>query len=222
MNCKAFGKSVIGGREKNQDAMAIYEDEGIYAVADGVGGGLHGELASQMAVEGLKGVEPGPEKLRERILELQDAVYSKAMELIGEAYMGTTLTCVRRVGNHLELCHVGDSRFYLYSEGVLKQITNDHEIFEESLQAPVLASYLGIGPDVAPITIQQETVPILPGDRIVLCSDGLYKQVSENRIVEFIKNHDGSPEEMLEIMCQEASVVEHSDNITVVYLQIDN
>lgn len=221
MKFKAYGRSVIGGREMNQDSFLIYPERSVFAVADGVGGGMKGEVASQIAVTALKTLAEGPGQLKKAVLRGQEAVLNEAMTTIGEALMGTTLTAVRVHEGFVELCHVGDSRCYLYTENHLRQLTEDHELFDESIQAPVLSSYLGISPDVAPITIQEETVPVIAGEKIILCSDGLYKQLSENRIVELIQQHATLPETLLEAMTTEAAKADYSDNVTLVYLDFE-
>lgn len=221
MKCKAYGRSVIGGREMNQDSYLIYPERSVFAVADGVGGGMKGEVASQLAVTNLKTLAEGQGQLKKAVLRAQDAVLNEAMTTIGEALMGTTLTAVRIHEGVVELCHVGDSRCYLYAENHLRQLTEDHELYDEGIQAPVLSSYLGISPDVAPLTIQEEMVPVIAGEKMILCSDGLYKQVSENRIVELIQQHSRLPETLLETLCNEAAQADYSDNITVVYLDFE-
>lgn len=221
MKATGFGKSVIGGREMNQDSFLVYPERSVFAVADGVGGGMKGEVASLIAVTTLKTLAEGTGQLRKAVVRAQEAVFKEAMSTIGEALMGSTLTAVRVHDTGVELCHVGDSRCYLFTENHLRQLTEDHELYDEGIQAPVLSSYLGISPDVAPITIQEEMVPVIAGERMLLCSDGLYKQLSENRIVEIIQQHGALPEILVETLCNEAAQVDFSDNVTVVYLQFE-
>jgi PPM family protein phosphatase len=221
MKVKAYGKSVIGSREMNQDSMLLYPERSVFAVADGVGGGMKGEVASLIAVTNLKTLAEGQGQLKKAVLRAQEAVLHEAMTTIGEALMGSTLTAVRIHEGLAEICHVGDSRCYLYTENHLRQLTEDHELYDESIQAPVLSSYLGISPDVAPLTIQEEMVPVIGGERLLICSDGLYKQVSENRIVEVIEQHSSFPETLLETLCSEASQADFSDNITIVYIELE-
>ena len=220
MQFKGYSITFIGGREMNQDSLLCDNDRGLYAVADGIGGGLRGEVASLMAVTGL-GVHPADDgaKLRDTVTTLQQAILKEALDSIGEALMGTTLTAVLLSGHQAELCHVGDSRFYLYSNSCLKQMTEDHEAYDETLQAPVLASYLGIPTDIHPLQIQEEVVTLHPGDRILLCTDGLYKQISEARMAEVIRQHMLKPEEILKTLVKEAGAQEYSDNITLVYVE---
>lgn len=220
MKVTGYAKSVIGGREGNQDSFLCMNDRGLFAVADGVGGGLRGEVASQMAVEGLKALPQGSTELRPVFEQIQNAVLKEALDSLGEALMGTTLTAALVKDGNLYLCHVGDSRCYLFSDPVLRALTIDHEIYDEALGGAVLASYMGIPHDVHPLTIQQETVPVQPGNKVLLCSDGLYKQVDEPRIVQLIKEQGATPEKLLETLTSEAARAPYSDNVTVVYVEI--
>lgn len=221
MTIKAYSKSVIGGREMNQDACLIEMDLGVFAVADGVGGGERGEVASAMSVEGLKAHPKGSPDLRSTFLKIQESVYSEAMRSVGEPIMGSTLTAVMISEGKAYLCHVGDSRCYLYENEVLRQMTEDHEVFDENYQAPVLASYMGIPMDIHPLTIQEESFPLVPGNRLLLCSDGLYKQITETRMAALIREEGEHPEILLDRLCTEAAEEPYSDNITIVYIEID-
>lgn len=219
MHFKGYSITAIGGREMNQDSLLCDNDRALYAVADGIGGGLRGEVASLMAVTGLGAHPEEATKLSETVQTLQAAILKEAMDSIGEALMGTTLTAVMLSGRTAELCHVGDSRCYLFTSDCLQQLTEDHETYDETLQAPVLSSYLGIPNDIHPLTIQEEMVTVKPGDRLLLCSDGLYKQISEARITEVIRQHGNNPEEILRILSTEAAAQEYSDNISIVYIE---
>lgn len=221
MHFKGYSITAIGGREMNQDSLLCDNDRALFAVADGIGGGLRGEVASLMAVTGL-GAHPEPEegaRLSDTFQTLQAGILKEAMDSIGEALMGTTLTAILLDGHRGELCHVGDSRCYLYHKDILQQLTEDHEAYDETMQAPVLSSYLGIPSELHPLTIQEEQITVHAGDRIVLCSDGLYKQISEARMAEVIRTHLAQPEEILRILSTEAAKAEYSDNISIVYIE---
>jgi len=134
--------------------------------------------------------------------------------------MGTTLTAVLVAEGKLNLCHVGDSRCYLLHDNRLQQLTEDQEYYEESLDSPVLASYLGIPEPTQLLKIQEETFSLIAGDQLVLCSDGLYRQLSESRIVKLLQGgHPGG--EIVKELCAEASLADYSDNVTVVYVEIN-
>lgn len=222
MQWKGFAATALGSREMNQDAFLVNDQRGLYAVADGVGGGARGEVASKMAVDGLEHQHPDDgTRLSRTIEKLQEAVLKEALDSLGDALMGTTLTSIHLIGQCAELCHVGDSRLYLYSENLLRAMTEDHETFDETFQGPVLSSYLGLPPEYYPLKIQEEMIPIRPGDRLLLCSDGLYKQIPERKIQEYIQKHLTDGQALVNLLVDEASRAEHSDNVTVVYVQID-
>ena len=221
MEIKGYAKSVIGGREGNQDSFLIWPERNVFAVADGVGGGLKGDVASQMSVGGLKALPADSTHLRPVFEKIQISVLEEAIRTLGDALMGSTLTAMIIANGKAEVCHVGDSRCYMWRDGNIRCLTTDHEIFDDNLGGPVLASYMGLPPELHALTIQEESEVIQPGDRFLLCSDGLYKQITEDRLLEHIENLRIEPERLVEVLCDEASQVRHSDNVTVVWITID-
>ena len=221
MPTTGYSLSVIGGREMNQDSFLVSDRTGIYAVADGVGGGLKGEVASQMAVEGIATLPETEVRLSPHIEKIQQAILKEAIDTLGEAVMGTTLTAVRIQGNTATFGHVGDSHLYHFTEDTLKLLNIDHELFDEGVGGTVLVSYLGIDSDVHPLQIQEKTFTVAPGDKLILCSDGLYRQISEQRMIELLRQYAKEPNNMLAAMCAEASAVPHSDNVTVVLVEVE-
>jgi len=212
--------SVVGGREQNEDAYLIDDVQGLYAVADGIGGGLKGEVASRMAVEGLKELRDNFDSLRDVFHVLQSNILQESLDTLGGALMGTTLSCVEIQNGKATICHVGDSRVYFFDGNVLRQLTEDQEIYDESLRGTVLNSYLGIESDVHPLKIVQESMMVGSGQGFLLASDGLFKQMSDMRIVTLIRQHIQTPDKLVHQLCEEASHTEHSDNVTVVYVGI--
>src|SRR4051812_16046181 len=106
MKVTGYAKSVVGSREMNQDSFLVDDGKALYAVADGVGGGLRGEVASKMATDGLKELAPTPQTLRSTITKLQERVLKEALDSIGEALMGTTLTTLLLSDEQAYLGHV--------------------------------------------------------------------------------------------------------------------
>jgi PPM family protein phosphatase len=225
MKTKGFSHTVIGSRELNQDSLLVDDTLRVYAVADGIGGGLKGEVASKMAVDGLAAHMKANAKIGEAFKMIQQAIYNEALTSFGEALMGTTMTSVQIVddaeGAYANLCHAGDSRCYLFDGNLLKQLSEDHESYDENFQGSVLNSYLGIDIRSYALKIQEETVRLKAGDRLLMCSDGLYKQLTEMRIIALIRENLMDPENLLKILCEEASKAEYSDNVTVVYVEIE-
>lgn len=221
MRAIGYSLSALGSRSENQDAFLVDNERGLFAVADGIGGGENGDVASLMAVTGV-GAHPDECELHETFQTIQEAVLKEALETLGDARMGTTLTAVWfKSDGTVKLCHVGDSRCYKFSQGTLQLLTTDHETFDENYGGPVLSSYMGIPTDLFPLQIQEETIPVAPGDRLLICSDGLYKQVPENDLVDAIVGHAGDPNGMLKVLIDQASQAPHSDNITAVYIQVE-
>jgi protein phosphatase len=217
---KGYAYSVIGGRQTNEDAFLICDPLNLYAVADGVGGGIKGGVASSMAVKGLKKYIESGQSLGSSIQTIQQDILFEAINTLGEPLMGTTLTAIRLENNQLNIAHVGDSRCYLYTEKLLRQLTEDQEIYDDKLKGMVLCSYLGISSEEHPLKIAQEVIPVSPNDRLILCSDGLYRQVEETRVSELIRQYGATPEALVMRLCEEAAQKEHSDNVTVVYIEV--
>lgn len=205
----------------NQDSFLVNDTKGLYAVADGVGGGMKGEVASAMAVKGLEDLTKNPtDRLPPIFQQLQKRVLGNAMQEFGEAVMGTTLSAVRFEGDQMIVCHAGDSRVYHFTQSTLKCLTEDHEFYDERVGGTVLASYLGLPDDVHPLTVSESKVPVQAGDRVLLCSDGLYRQMQELRITQLIRENLSDTTKLCQLLCEEAAKKEHSDNVTVVIIEI--
>ncbi len=220
MPSKGYSYSVIGSREMNQDSFLILEEKELYAVADGVGGGLKGEVASKMAVDGLQGFPSTEKSFVPTIEKIQEAILKEAYETLGEPVMGTTLTAVRLVGAEALMGHVGDSHLYHYSDSHLKLLTVDHELFDETMGGTVLASYLGIESEEHPLQIQEDRFTVKAGDKLLLCTDGLYRQLTDHRIAHLIQQHQKDPKALVTALCAEASSAQYSDNVTVVFVEV--
>jgi PPM family protein phosphatase len=211
---------VIGSRDMNQDSWLLNDKKQLYAVADGVGGGMNGEVASKMAVEGLDRELQDHLSMNPVFKQLQAAILKEAMSRFGEAIMGTTLTAAMIKGDEAFICHVGDSRCYLFDQSQLRMLTEDQEMFDESIQATVLCSYLGLPTDVHPLKILEEKVKVQPGNKLLMCSDGLYRQITESRIVALIREMNTQPQALVQKLCEEAAQKAYSDNVTVVYVEV--
>ncbi len=193
-------------REGNEDSA--FAGNHLLAVADGMGGHAAGEVASAAVIAALEqldelGVNAGDpqEALRDAVEEanatLRDMVAADS-ELQG---MGTTVTAVLNDGTYTWLAHVGDSRAYLLRDGALRQITRDHtfvqQLVDEGRIAPEDAS---THPQRNLITraldgresfeLDLERLDLLPGDRLLLCSDGLSGIVSDESIQEVLRESD--------------------------------
>jgi protein phosphatase len=196
-------------RDHNEDSFLCNDKLRLYAVADGMGGHLGGERASRMAVEiveremvraserGLTPIEgaahPVVGILKDITVVAARAIYEAAHADAQHAGMGTTLTAAAFHNQHVTICHVGDSRAYVYRDGRARQLTEDHSWIQEQVRAGLLSPddamvsrfrniitrSVGFEPSVEPDII---TVPVEPGDCYLLCSDGLSNYLSAEEI----------------------------------------
>ena len=223
-------------RQSNEDRYLVRDDIALFAVADGVGGHQAGEVASQTSVETLEEAfdEPTTEGLVAAVKEANQAVWHLAQSAREKRGMGTTLTAVALVEDdgeeHLAIANVGDSRAYLFQQGELTQLTEDHSLVEELYrdgqitreeaevhpQRSIITRALGMEPD-----IEVDSWQLLPyrGDRILLCSDGLTNEVSHDRI-ESTMRRMRDPNEAAQDLVRQARANGGNDNITVVVIDV--
>lgn len=206
-------------------------------MADGMGGHQAGEVASSMAigvagqyVEDNLGLISG-EKLVEKAMSAANAaVHGKASSSAKFRQMGTTMTILYREGDTAYIGHVGDSRAYLFREGSLRRLTQDHslvatlvaegEITEEQAQhhpqRNIITKALGLEPQVE---VDLTAVKIEPGDVFLLASDGLTGLVTDDRIAEVLAS-GGEPAEQTRRLVDMALEGGGTDNISVVIVRI--
>ena len=216
-------------REGNEDSYMVQDP--LFAVADGMGGHQGGEVASSLALETLKQITDEPEsELAGVVQEANRVVFRKASQDPGLAGMGTTLTAVLGEGEALRLAHVGDSRAYLLRDGELKRITKDHTIVERLVeegritqreaeihpQRSILTRALGVDEE---IQVDEDTIEVRPGDRLLLCSDGLTGMVSEEDILQILTDAE-DPQTASERLVDAANEAGGQDNITAVVIDI--
>lgn len=197
-------------------------------VADGMGGAVGGEIASKTAVENASTGRGDP---AERVAMANQAVVKRTLNNPSLAGMGTTLTLIEFGGNGVaRLAHVGDSRAYLWRDGEITQITDDHTVVAEHIaagrisehdaashpQRSMLTRVLGMTPDLEIDAIDFE---VELGDRFLICSDGLTNMVDDHRITEIIRA--GTPEEVVWTLIEEANRAGGQDNVTVVVVDVE-
>ena len=215
-------------REGNEDAYMIRDP--LFAVADGMGGHQGGEVASNLALERLERATDGDSDLADVVREANRAVFEQAAQDPGLAGMGTTLTAVRVQDERLHLAHVGDSRMYLLRDGRLERITRDHTVVEQMVdqgrmtaedakihpQRSILTRALGVDED---IQVDEADVDVRPGDRVLLCSDGLTGMVDEDRILSIL-TATPAPQAACAALIEAANQAGGQDNITAVVLDV--
>ncbi|KPK65058.1 MAG: hypothetical protein AMK73_04115 [Planctomycetes bacterium SM23_32] len=190
-------------RESNEDACVAMPQEGLLAVADGMGGEHAGEVAASLVVQWLPGlvaehvaaaessdVGDIERAVRDAIIVLNHRLRVECSSMDGVGKMGATVAMALTRHPQVHVAHMGDSRVYLVRKGKLKQLTRDHSVVgmlldsgaiteEEARCHPMrgnLARYVGMGGEARPDIV---TVELQDGDRLLLCTDGLPDCVSQ-------------------------------------------
>ncbi len=224
----AYGKrtDVGRGRPENEDSHLVAPADGLYAVADGMGGHRAGEVASATAIEALRAAYAGGGRVDEAIEAANAAVFARAAEDAALRGMGTTLTAIALQDSTAVLGHVGDSRAYLMRDGAVTQVTEDHSLVEqlvregrltpeEALHHPqraIITRALGVDRDVVVDTYR---IDLKPGDRLLICSDGLTNMLSDDTIAQTLRRHS-DPQQAADTLVDMANQAGGDDNITVV------
>ncbi|MGN6198664.1 Stp1/IreP family PP2C-type Ser/Thr phosphatase [Humibacter sp.] len=235
---RAAAASHVGKvRSNNQDSG--YAGASLFLVADGMGGHAGGDVASAIATNRIKEIDHDYPTAEDAQVALQSALLA-ANGLLAETVfehpeltgMGTTVSALIRVDGKVALAHIGDSRIYLFRDGELKQVTTDHTFVqrlvdtgriteEEALTHPrrsVLMRVLG-DVDSSP-EIDTWTLETMPGDRWLICSDGLSGVVKQEAI-QNVLTHVDSPKTAADRLVRASLDAGAPDNVTVVIVDID-
>jgi serine/threonine protein phosphatase PrpC len=226
-------------RKNNQDRFLSMD--GLAAVADGVGGHNAGEVASTIAIEELKRFRlSGSPASGAAVREALRAAFVRANQRIREASsrdeelkgMGTTLVAVLEDGDSIHLANVGDSRAYLLRDGELSQITVDHSLVQELVNEgrllpeeaerhphrSIITRALGLDTE---LQVDLFTCTLEPGDRLMLCSDGLSDAVGDASIRDLLLR-EPDPREAAARLVDAANDGGGPDNVTVIVLDTDD
>jgi serine/threonine protein phosphatase PrpC len=237
------GRSEIGlVRSLNQDAFAVIDEVGVWAVADGMGGHVGGEVAAQTAIATVQaeaaasshllgnGQVSPTDVLTDLISRAHDAILNRARSKSKLKGMGTTIVLLAIVSDPAPvayLAHVGDSRAYRFRSGTLTPLTKDHTLIEKYLERGILTAEtakthperhvltraLGVGATVKP-TIT--AFPILPEDMVLLCSDGLTKMLEDEDVRTVFADGELDPTQVCNRLVTAALERGGEDNVTVV------
>ena len=220
-------------RRHNEDSYVLQPP--LFAVADGMGGAKAGEVASGLAAAAVQESgndgESGEAHVAALIEEANRRVFRRASEDREASGMGTTMTVALVEDERVAIGHVGDSRAYLYRDGRLEQLTDDHSLVAELVrsgkltpeeaeahpQRSVITRALGTDSEV---DVDTFAVPAKPGDLFLLCSDGLTAMVDDDTIVEAIEQHRSNLAEAAKALVNAANRGGGEDNITVVFFEL--
>jgi protein phosphatase len=239
-------------RTNNEDAVHIALEYGFAVLADGMGGYNAGEVASRMAVDSIsaglidwlqnararlsvQGGEPFTVADALQTLEIcadqaNRAIFEDASTQPGHVGMGTTLVMALVYQGQLLIGHVGDSRAYRWRGGVLKQLTRDHSLLQEQLDAGLIAPAQaaawryrnlltrGLGVD-ATVLLDTQTASLREGDVYLLCSDGLTDMLCDTEIAAVLSCGLLLPD-MAQVLINQANASGGRDNITVALLRV--
>jgi serine/threonine protein phosphatase PrpC len=224
-------------RSNNQDSA--FAGRQLFVVADGMGGHAGGDVASAIAVSRIKDADKQPYAspqdaefaLRSSLVAANSLLSETVFEHPELTGMGTTVSALLRVGDSLAMAHIGDSRIYLWRDNELVQVTSDHTFVqrlvdsgritpEEALTHPRRSVLMRVLGDVdAHPEIDTKIVETRPGDRWLLCSDGLSSYVSEEHITRTMASgHD--PDRTADALVRHSLDHGAPDNVTVVVLDV--
>jgi PPM family protein phosphatase len=240
-------------RNSNEDSHSSRPEEGLFIVADGMGGHVAGEVASRVAVESIAAFiqeTAGADRNRtwpfpfEPELSFEanrlKAAFRLANRRIASAIadsqdlrgMATTASAMLVAPDHACVAHIGDSRVYVLRGSELSQITDDHSWVEEQVRAGMLTPAAArqhpwrnvvtralSGAEDPEIDVVQ--VKPSPGDRYLLCSDGLFGVVGDDQIAQILGDRSASLDEICGRLIDAANDAGGPDNITALIIQID-
>jgi len=220
-------------RSNNEDAA--FAGQRVLAVADGIGGAPAGEVASDIVIKALQALEEGPEPedaraaLRAALAEANRQIGAATEADPGRQGMGTTVTALLVAGDQFALVHVGDSRGYLLRGGTLTRLTRDDTFVQELVDRGVLAPEEARDHPQRSIITQSvqggeyaAAVSLLtpePGDRYLLCSDGLSDYVSDGSIEQALtlcRDPQGCAEHLIRLALRAGA----PDNVTAIVCDV--
>lgn len=241
---ESAGLSLTGPvREDNQDSILLPTTAtpsfpgSLHAVADGMGGHAHGEIASSLAVQNLlkvvrsSEISASPAKALQKAAEVVNLEVYKAAQQLGGEKMGTTLTAAYLVGNLLHLLHIGDSRAYLVRQRQATCLTSDHtlvgDLVRSRLISPeqirtharrsVLTRSVGLGLFVQPEITQTK---LQVGDSLILCSDGVWGVIEDQEFAEETERAGNNVHFLVQRLVDLALERETDDNCSVIAIHI--
>lgn len=218
-------------REHNEDSLVVAPP--LYVVCDGMGGHAAGEVASEIAVNVIADrapATPDAAALGQAVEEANLAIIQAAREGVGRAGMGCTCTAAMLENERLIVAQVGDSRAYLLHGGTLQQITRDHSLMADFIEAgqitpeearvhpqrSVITRALGSDPRTQPDLFE---INVNTGDRLLICSDGLTSMIEDYEI-EDILNRTPDPQIAASKLVNAAIAAGGHDNVTVIVVNV--
>ena len=215
-------------RQRNEDSIRVHRELGLLVLADGMGGHAGGDIASRVAAEAVE------QAVCEERSSLKDALSAAHRAVIdagraaGAPGMGTTCVAVCLQDGLLEYAWVGDSRVYGVRDGVLERLSRDHSYVQSLVDAGTLSAAaaevhpernmllqcLG-GFEDRPPHVDGGVIPVVPGERVLLCSDGLTGELPDTR-VEALLAEQPMDRQAASVLVDAALAAGGRDNVTVI------
>jgi serine/threonine protein phosphatase PrpC len=240
-------------RSKNEDAIALSSTLGIAILADGMGGYSAGEVASRIATDVLReSLEEGLDRLESQLQDLLTTRGRQIQNLMVESIqransaiieaarvepeyqgMGTTLVAAVFHVDKITVAHVGDSRAYRFRQGELTQITRDHSLLQEQIDAGLISPEwarfsqnknlvtraLGVDPEME---VEIHDHPIEPGEIYLLCSDGLSDMLTDEEMCDALIMCGSALQSACDVLVQKANDNGGHDNISVILARVQS
>ncbi|WP_411834549.1 PP2C family protein-serine/threonine phosphatase [Pseudoxanthomonas mexicana] len=219
-------------RELNEDTYYGDSELGLWLVADGMGGHACGEVASALARETIVREIRDGTPLAQAIRIADEEIIRISRRRNDSLPMGTTVVAARVQGQRFEVAWVGDSRAYLWREGQLAQLSQDHSYVQELIAQGALTSEqarqhphrnvvtqaLGVT-DPRHLNVETMTGELRPGMQLLLCSDGLTEEVDDSGIADTLRHTDCSAQECVDSLIAAALDGGGSDNVTAILVR---
>lgn len=233
----SYGQSETGNvRSRNEDSYACVDAQNLWVVADGMGGHESGDFASSTITEQAKkfiqqtALETSLLLLEENILHSNSLVREKASKQGKDVTIGSTVACLFTRNDLAFILWAGDSRIYRFRDHTLQRMTEDHSFVEELVKmgkissaeaeehpaANVVLNAIGIDDE---IIIDMEYSKIKDNDLFLLCSDGLYKDLPEDKICKILEQSETPVDELTQNLIGAALESGGSDNCTVILVK---
>ncbi len=220
-------------RPHNEDAFVNRPDLGLWAVADGAGGHQAGEVAAAMVTQALEAVPAGLTaaellaEVRQRMQAAHDAALAEGARRQGT--VATTVVVLLASGDHFACLWAGDSRAYLLRHGALTLVSRDHSLVQDLVEAGAITAdqaeghrhanviTRAVGADTPSFELDKRAGTLLPGDRFLLCSDGVSKVLTEAALRASLAGDDAAC-----ALLKAALAAEARDNVTAVTIRLAN
>jgi serine/threonine protein phosphatase PrpC len=232
---RAASHAGTAGRH-NEDAYLNRPDLGLWAVADGAGGHQSGEVASAEVVDLLQGIEAGLsatdmlQEVRSRLETAHARLRAAALRRGADVIMATTAVVVLARDDYFACLWAGDSPAYLLRANTLTKITRDHSLVQDLVESGIISETeatnhpqanvitRAVGADADALNLDKRTGRLVLGDRLLLCSDGLSKTLSDERLAELLSGGGDTSAERLVMAALDAQAI---DNVTAVIIDFD-